>query len=379
MANDEILVLAPYGRDAEVIASVLGRARLECRPVSSMPELIEVLGECPGALVITEEALAPAAVPGLLAWLEDQPAWSDLPILLLSPPEPCTLSSAAVRLTLERNVTVLQRPVTELTLASAAQATIAARRRQYEVRDLLVREQLARQEAEAAIRLKDEFLATVSHELRTPIGAILLWSGMLDSEQLSEAQQRSGIRAIAVSAQAQSQLVEDLLDVSKMMLGRVRLELQTTAIGPLVQAALDIVQPMADATGVRIELERAAAVDFVRADPDRMRQIMWNLLSNAVKFTPAGGRITVRLERDRDQVVIVVADTGRGIAPGFLPHVFERFRQQDAGARRTGGLGLGLSIVAQLVELHGGTITAESAGEGHGATFTIRVPAARLE
>ena len=250
-----------------------------------------------------------------------------------------------------------------------------AKRHEEERERLLERERTARQEADAANRLKDEFLAIVSHELRTPLAAILLWSRMLRGTEATEEQMTEGLHNIEQSAKAQQQLVEDLLDVSRMTSGRLRLDVRDTDLAAVVGAAVDAVGPMADARGVSLKSSIDPGAGVVRADPDRVQQIVWNLMTNAVKFTPAGGTVSLRLMQRGERMRIEVADTGQGIEPAFLPHVFEAFRQgEDPSTRRHGGLGLGLAIARQLAELHGGTIRADSPGLGAGSTFTVELP-----
>jgi PAS domain S-box-containing protein len=240
---------------------------------------------------------------------------------------------------------------------------------------LLAREQAARETAEEATRLKDEFLAVVSHELRTPLAAILLWTKLLRAGMLDEAARDEAANVIEKSAQSQKTLIEDLLDVSRILSGRLRLNVAPADVTAIVRAAVDAVQPMAVGKSVRIEVDADPGLGLIRADADRLQQVVWNLLTNAVKFTHPGGRVSVALRRDHGQMTIRVSDDGQGISPAFLPHVFDRFRQADASTTRLeSGLGLGLTITKQLVELHGGTITAESEGAGKGATFIVRLP-----
>jgi PAS domain S-box-containing protein len=235
--------------------------------------------------------------------------------------------------------------------------------------------QEAKELAEAANHMKDEFLATLSHELRTPLSAVLIWSKLLRDAGVTSPNLAEGLEAIERSAEAQKQLIDDLLDSSRITSGKLRLEMQATDLVPLVREAVEAIVPTADARELILETDFGDNIGVVTADPDRIRQIVWNLLTNAVKFTPRGGRIDVGLWRRDGGITIRVADTGRGIDPAFLPHMFERFRQADPAMTRTsGGLGLGLSIVKQLVELHGGTIMAESNGAGQGAVFTVRLP-----
>jgi PAS domain S-box-containing protein len=258
---------------------------------------------------------------------------------------------------------------------------LTERQRHEQERDaLLAAEHAARAEAEAANHVKDEFLAVVSHELRTPLAAILLWSKMLQARHATmDPELAEGLATIVQSAKAQQHLIEDLLDLSRMMSGRLRMNVRDTELVPVVQAGIEAVRPMAEARGLAINADLDERAGVVRADPDRIQQVLWNLLSNAVKFTDRGGRVGVRLVRLDDHVRIEVNDTGQGIAPQFLPHLFDRFRQEQMGPTRNyGGLGLGLAIARQLVQLHGGTIAAESAGEGRGATFTVELPLADL-
>jgi signal transduction histidine kinase/CheY-like chemotaxis protein len=241
---------------------------------------------------------------------------------------------------------------------------------------LLASEREARAEAERLSSLKDEFLATLSHELRTPLNAVLGWAQLLRIKK-DEESVRTGLDTIERNARLQAQLIDDLLDMSRIVSGKLRIQSEPVDAAAIVQAAIASVQPMAFSKGVEIATHVDAAGTRILGDPARLEQVMWNLLTNAVKFTPAGGHIHVRLRSDRPSVEITVADDGEGIDPGFLPHVFEKFRQADASTtRRQGGLGLGLAIVRQLVDLHGGTVSAHSEGEGRGATFTVRLPVA---
>jgi signal transduction histidine kinase/ActR/RegA family two-component response regulator len=253
----------------------------------------------------------------------------------------------------------------------------ATERRQMEERrqHLLAREQGAREEAENANRMKDEFLAMLSHELRTPLSAIAGWAHILREGGLSPAESTRAIEVIDRNARVQGQLISDILDVSRIISGKLRLEKKAVAASGVVEAALDTVRPTAEAKRVRLEAVLDPQAGEVWADPDRLQQVVWNLLTNAIKFTPEGGLVSVRLARVGPQLEIVVRDTGGGINPEFMPHVFERFRQADSSTSRPhGGLGLGLAIVRHLVEAHDGTVVAESAGKGKGATFTVRLP-----
>jgi CheY-like chemotaxis protein len=228
--------------------------------------------------------------------------------------------------------------------------------------------------------MKDEFLANLSHELRTPLNAILGWSQILRPHGQRDAEIAEGLSVIERNARVQTQLIEDLLDMSRIISGKIRLDVQQVNIQEVVNAAVDSVRHSADAKGIRLQVLLDPLAGPVRGDPGRLQQCFWNLLSNAIKFTSKGGKVQVTLERVNSHLEVCVIDNGQGIKPEFLPHVFERFRQADASTnRRYGGLGLGLSIVKHLVELHGGTIRAKSAGEGCGATFCIELPITVVE
>jgi PAS domain S-box-containing protein len=244
---------------------------------------------------------------------------------------------------------------------------------------LLSSEKLARNEAERANRLKDEFLATVSHELRNPLNAILGWAHMLRLGKLTPANAERAVETIYRNAKSQAQLVADLLDVSRIISGKLRLDVRPVDLISIINAAIDSIRPAADAKTIRLQATLDPAACSISGDADRLQQIVWNLLTNAVKFTPKGGRIQVKLQRVDSHVDIIVSDSGVGISKEFLPHVFDRFRQGDASTTRIhGGLGLGLSIVHQLVDLHGGSVAVHSEGEGKGATFTINLPSASV-
>jgi PAS domain S-box-containing protein len=235
-------------------------------------------------------------------------------------------------------------------------------------------ERLYRQAQESS-QLKEEFLATVSHELRNPLNAILGWSRMLRGGQLPPEGMAKALDTIERNAQAQAQLIDDLLDVSRIITGKLRMDVRPADPNLFIEAAIEAVRPAAEAKGVRLQKIMDTAVVSVPGDPIRLQQVIWNLLSNAIKFTSRGGRVQVRLERVNSHVEIIVSDTGQGIAPEFLPHVFDRFRQADQRTtRQHGGMGLGLAIVKNLVELHGGSVGAASPGTGQGATFTVRLP-----
>jgi PAS domain S-box-containing protein len=241
--------------------------------------------------------------------------------------------------------------------------------------ELLDSERAARSEAEKANRLKDEFLATLSHELRTPLNAVIGWARMLQSGRLDQESATHALEVIERNAWAQKQIIEDILDVSRVITGKLQLNLTPVDLVAIVDAALDAVRPAMEAKEIKIETLIDSSLRLVSGDPDRLQQVIWNVLSNAAKFTPAGGKVEIAMAQNNAHVEIKVKDTGPGIDPTFLPHVFERFRQADGSTTRThGGLGLGLAIVRHLVELHGGTIAVENRNDGPGAIFTVRLP-----
>lgn len=285
-----------------------------------------------------------------------------------------TLTSAEDRL---RAIVGLQQKANELAseIAERQKAEQALRAATDDLKRLLISEQLARAEAEMANRMKDDFLATVSHELRTPLNAIIGWTHMLRIGKLDTEATDRAIDTIDRNAKAQAQLVEDLLDVSRVISGKLELNIAPVDAAAIINAAIDSVQPAATSKEIHIEVTLDPAIRHISGDASRLQQIVWNLLSNAIKFSPAKGRVNVSLRRKDSDVQITVSDTGRGIDPAFVPFIFDRFRQADSSTTRSfGGLGLGLSIVRHLVELHGGTVEAHSDGKSLGATFTITLP-----
>lgn len=509
--EQRVLILAPTGRDAELTARVLREAQLTADVCNDIDEVCAGLVEGAGLVFVTGEALTEYGMTCLLTVLSRHPAWSDIPIIILTSGGGDTPADAAALQALieSANVTLIERPVRVMTLLTTVKSALRARRRQYEVRNYLTAEIRAKQALEqseqrlrialdaaqlgawqlelatgrlectvrvkanfglrpdsdvsydrlmamihpedkdlvrAAIenainnhelyqaeyrtiwndgsqhwimasgrsnydqdgrplnmlgvtlditdrksaeeererllqktqeanRLKDEFLATVSHELRTPLNAVLGWVHLLRSNNLDDEGKVRALETIERNAKAQQQLIEDLLDVSRIITGKLRLDVKPVEPSTFIDAALEAVSPAANAKGILIERICDPGVSMVSGDPARLQQVVWNLLSNAIKFTPRGGRVQLRLSRHESQVEFSIADTGQGIGPEFLPFVFERFRQADMKTTRAhGGLGLGLAIVRQLVELHGGTIDVDSPGEGQGSTFVVKLP-----
>ena len=354
---------------------------------SGTSQLLRELPIGAGALVISEEAVL-ADSRALLSYIAAQPVWSDIPVILLTRAgrQTATLDEIAALL---GNVSLVERPVRAATLVSLVKSALRARARQYQVREylseklsrelereqLLESERAARAEAEKASRIKDEFLATLSHELRTPLNAILGWTQVLRRTQQLPGEAASALSVIERNARAQAQIIADLLEMSSIINGKVRLDVQQVDAAAIVRNTIETVRPAAEAKSINLQIAVDATAGALRGDPNRLQQVFWNLLTNAVKFTPNGGRIAVSLARADSHLEVAVRDDGEGIDPAFLPQVFDRFRQSDASTtRRHGGLGLGLSIAKQLVEMHGGTIKARSAGLGQGATFSVSLP-----
>ncbi len=249
------------------------------------------------------------------------------------------------------------------------------KRAEKECQQLLEIAKAAQAEADTANDTKDEFLAILSHELRTPLTSILGWAHMLTDKNLNEEASKRALNTIIRNARSQRQLIDDLLDISRIITGKLRLDVRPVELGPIIEAVVDGLRPAADARSIHLKIAVDPRKSPISGDPDRLQQIIWNLLTNAIKFTPKGGRVQVWSQRIASHVEITISDTGQGINSELLPHVFDRFRQYDSSSTRThGGLGLGLSIVRQLVELHGGTVTVESPGAGEGTTFKVILP-----
>ena len=379
--DNRVLIFAPVGKDAPLTLDVLRRAELHGSVCRTADDLCNEFHRGAAVMILTEEALEDQGIGQLMECLRTQSAWSDIPILLFADAERSEIYLRTLRL-LEglRNVVLLERPIRLGAALSLIRSAIRGRKRQYELRDLLTALAQAREEAETANRLKDEFLATLSHELRTPLNAILGWTTMLRDGNVQPRHVMRALDTIHRNATAQVQIVNDLLDVSRIVQGKLQLAPKQTQLQPLVTLAVESITPTAEAKGVTITTSFAADPVMVWADPDRLQQVFWNLLANAVKFTPSGGRVDITMQVEGSDVHVSVSDTGSGISAAFLPFVFERFRQADGSSTRThGGLGLGLSIVRHLIEMHGGRMKAESAGEGRGATFTVSLPARQVE
>ncbi len=382
-----VALLTSTEADAQIAARVLQDAKVAFVPYATVDQLLDAIRGGLSAVVLPEELLTDEEANRLSKVLEQQPTWSNLPFIVLTPPASKARPVTAARARLP-GALLIERPVRIENLLSAIRSGLESRRRQYATRDLLAEIQNAAAEravlqeaaersraaAEAANRMKDEFLAVLSHELRTPLNAILGWATLLRRKALTEEQVVRAVESIERNSRLQAQLIDDLLDVSRVISGSLRMETQPVDLNGVVEEAIATVMPSGAAKDVRLERGDWTSAR-VRGDSARLQQVVWNLLSNAIKFTEAGGRVRVDLRQHHAFAEVQVTDSGEGIESEMLPHVFERFWQADSTSTRTrGGLGLGLAIVKHLVQLHGGSVEAASAGRGQGATFTVRLP-----
>jgi signal transduction histidine kinase/ActR/RegA family two-component response regulator len=375
-AGERILVLAPLGRDAEMTVSLLegvGRRAQACRDAGSVAACMD---EGAGLVLTTEEALAgDEAFARIATELSRQPPWSDIPLLVFTSSHVSEAADAGAldRLRALGNVTLLERPIRVATLLSAVNAALRARRRQYELRAVL-------QQLRGRIRERDQFLAMLGHELRNPLAAI---TTALEATELLQqptaarppdrlAQLRGIVRRQALTL---SRLVDDLLEVSRVTSGKISLQRTRFDLALLVRRAIDAIEPAARDGHLAIRLAEPVPSLWVNGDPTRLEQVLSNLLGNAVKYTLPGGRIDVTLWREADQAALAIGDNGVGIDGGTLPNIFDLFHQADRTLNRAkGGLGIGLTLVRSLVELHGGTVAARSDGLGRGSEFIVRLP-----
>jgi signal transduction histidine kinase/ActR/RegA family two-component response regulator len=366
-----VLILAPTGRDGALTAAALTRAHILCACCADLTRVCEELEAGAGAVLLAEEAVDPLAARRLVEWLACQPTWSDLPILVLSRPG---ADSGAVTeaMDLFGNVTVLERPMRMAALVSAVRSALRARARQYQTRQHLA----DRKEAD---RRKDEFLAILAHELRNPLAPIRTSLHIL---RLTSADHPSARRVAEImdrQVDHMVRLVDDLLEVSRITRGKIELRKEPVLLTEVLQSALETSRPLLDAAHHRLTLTIPPDPIVVDADPVRLAQVFANLLNNAAKYTDPGGQIGLAVVPADRAVSVTVRDTGIGIPADMLPHVFELFAQDDRQARRgPGGLGIGLTLVKSLVEMHGGTVEARSGGAGAGCEFTVRLPLAAV-
>ena len=374
LGDERVLLVAPTRRDAEVTHSLLEKAHLQCVICDDLNELIEQLPRGVGAIMLTDRALFGSAIEALLDTLERQPPWSDVPLVVLTQQQ--TESSPASKLLSRfRNVTILDRPTSTRSMISAVQAALRGRRRQYELREQIHAQNAAEQALREADRRKDEFLATLAHELRNPLAPLRTGLELLDAASLNP-DRAQHIRAMMGRQLGQLvKLIDDLLDVSRISTGKVILQLERVDLRNVVEAALESSQPAIQAAQHELRVHLPLTPVYVDCDPSRLEQVICNLINNACKYTPKHGHIEVALDEVDGHASLRVSDDGLGIPQEMLPLVFDMFTQVDRNLDRAqGGLGIGLSLVRRLMNLHGGTVHANSAGQHKGSTFTLMLP-----
>jgi len=366
--SDRILVAAPTGRDAELICMQLGAAGMRAEKAENAIAVANEINNGVGAIVLTEEALVPNGLTALSRALTRQPAWSEVPLILLTGETSMTSKSRMVEgLDGRTNITLIDRPVRIKALVSAAQSALRARQRQYEIRDLMV-------QLENRLHERDKFLAILGHELRNPLSAILLASQMTDGDGKLD---NEHARLIERQSRHLTQLVNDLLDLSRVVTGKIILKPRVIDLREVATQSLRTIESSAQAHNLDIRTSLSEEPVRIYGDPVRIDQILNNLLTNAVKYTPSGGHVNVRIETDGGKAVVRVGDDGVGIAPDRLDGIFEMFAQLDnAIGRAQGGMGIGLALVRNLVNLHGGTAEAKSDGAGKGSEFVVTLPLA---
>ena len=375
--EQRVLVVAPTGKDAQLTQSVLQRAGVSCACCSTLTQVCKELEFGAGALVLAEEAISPHTKQSLADWLAAQPPWSDLPILILARAG-ARAAAVAQAMDLLGNVTVIERPVRVAALVSAVQTSLRARGRQYLTREHIVERERAEAELRVNNQRKDEFLAMLAHELRNPLAPIRNAAEILRlvSDDAARVRDTSGI--IVRQASHMAEIVDDLLDVSRVTRGLVTLEKETLDLRTVVMAAVEQSLPLIDERQHRLQLDLKETASWVTGDRVRLTQIFSNLLNNAAKYTPPNGVIRVNLSGGPGRIEVEVADTGEGIEPELLPQIFDLFAQgRRTPDRAQGGLGIGLSLVKTLVHLHGGTVVAISAGRNQGSSFRVSLPIAQ--
>ena len=375
--EDSVLVLAPTGKDAALTQAVLEQAGVTAVGCTTLQEVCDRLENGAAALLLVEEAVEADREHRLDSWLRIQPHWSDLPVLVLARPG---ADSESVARAMDRlgNVTVLERPVRVSSLVSAVRTALRARERQYQTRAHLTRLEENERELRDNHRRKDEFLAVLAHELRNPLAPIrnslhiLRLTGRNDpaASRVGEMMERQVNHMV--------RLVDDLMEVSRITGGKIELRKETVDIATVIESAIETSQPLIESGGLRLGVVIQPERMMLEGDPVRLAQVFANLLNNAAKYTDAGGEIRINVMREGDEIVASVRDTGTGIPPAMLPRIFELFTQVDRHSGRTqGGLGIGLTLVRSLVELHGGSVDATSDGPGLGSEFVVRLPLSR--
>ncbi len=362
--QERVLILAPIGRDASLAAAALSDGGFACHVCRNVDELWAEIERGAGAVMMTEEVLSVHAVGCLRAVLERQPRWSDLPLIVFTSQPFADFGAHSTETFAETaNVTLLERPIRVRTMLSAARAALRARKRQYEVRDLV-------SQLHGRIEERDQFLAMLGHELRNPLAAITLAIGSLRLDEHDTTHE-----ILVRQTKHLKQLVDDLLEIGRITSGKIVLHRAEIELGDVVEHCAESMRARAAAHRLRLTLHRGSNT-FVDGDVVRLEQIVNNLLSNAIKYTPSGGTIDVFVGRNNGEAVLRVKDTGRGIAPELLPRIFDLFMQADVTVDRAeGGMGIGLTLVRKLAELHDGNVEALSDGRGHGCEFIVRIPA----
>lgn len=359
--------MMPTGRDASLVCATLQKEGIDARSCPTAEDLEDKISAGVGAVLIAEEALQNRNLDQIVRSFDDQPIWSDIPIVLFARNAKSSgklLEIVGTRL----NATIVERPIRITMLISAVLGALRARERQYQARDLL-------DQLKQADEQKDLFLATLSHELRTPLNSMLGWIQILRTKQHSEKEFNQALEVIERSTKSQTELVSDILLISRVITGNIKLKMEMIGLEETIQDAVNIIRPAMEAKNIELIFSFESNVKNVFADAERLQQIFLNLLSNAIKFTPQNGRVEISASDKDSSVEIAIRDSGEGIKKEFLPYVFERFRQADSSYTRAfSGLGLGLAIVHHLVELHDGNVRVESEGENQGAVFTVSLP-----
>ena len=373
-----VLILAPLGRDAELAAETLGEAGFASEITPTLDALVDRIAHPCGVVLVAEEALNTPGLNRLTAALASQPPWSDLPIIMLTSGGSTTGTSqrAFNMLAPYGNVTLLERPLRVITLRSTVEVALRARRRQCQVRDLLIDRDKAVADIREANRAKDQFLAALSHELRTPLTPVLMIVGALRQDSELPPRILDELETIQRNVELEARLIDDLLDLTRVTQGKLLLQAEVVDLNLLIDRAVENCRSAEAARKrLRINVRREAANHYTLGDPARLQQILWNILNNASKFTPEGGHIEiVSANPAPSRISIAITDSGIGIDPEVLPKLFDAFEQGDSSiTRRFGGLGLGLAISKTLADLQGGTLTASSRGRGQGATFTLEL------
>jgi signal transduction histidine kinase/ActR/RegA family two-component response regulator len=371
----KVLLLPPTRRDGDITHRLLGRYRIECIVVGDMREMAASIGADVGAVMITDEALADPDLAAFTSAMTAQPAWSDIPVLLLSSQRDGTGLDDPAALGLFTNVTVLDRPASMRAMTSAVRSALRARERQFQIRDRILDLQRAHQALRDADQRKDEFLATLAHELRNPLAPLRSGLALLARVGTQTQPARQTREMMERQVNQLVKLIDELLDVSRIATGKVVLQREAVDLRAVIESAVEISEPLVERAGHELTLDVPPDPVWVVGDAFRLAQVVSNLINNAAKYTPASGAIRVGLQADAGRAVLRVVDNGVGIPAEQIGSVFEMFTQVDRTLDRAqGGLGIGLSLARRLVELHGGTIEAASGGANRGSTFTLRFP-----